>query len=135
MMEDQEVIREFLIESNENLARLDNEIVELERRPKDVELLGSIFRTFHTIKGTCSFLGFAHLETVTHAAESLLSKLRAGELDANGHIISLVLEVIDAVRAILTAIEVSGEEGDCLYTDLTERLKKVYLLSLSVRSV
>ncbi|MGJ5813057.1 hybrid sensor histidine kinase/response regulator [Paludibaculum fermentans] len=126
MMEDQEVIREFLIESNENLARLDNEIVELERRPKDVELLGSIFRTFHTIKGTCSFLGFAHLETVTHAAESLLSKLRAGELDANGHIISLVLEVIDAVRAILTSIEENGEEGENLYGDLSERLKRVY---------
>jgi two-component system chemotaxis sensor kinase CheA len=126
MMEDQEVIREFLIESNENLARLDNEIVELERRPKDVELLGSIFRTFHTIKGTCSFLGFAHLESVTHAAESLLSKLRAGELEANGHIISLVLEVIDAVRAILTTIEQTGEEGESLYSDLSDRLKQVY---------
>lgn len=126
MMEDQEVIREFLIESNENLARLDNEIVELERRPKDVELLGSIFRTFHTIKGTCSFLGFAHLETVTHAAESLLSKLRAGELEATGHVISLILEVIDAVRAILAEIEQNGEEGESLYTDLSDRLKQVY---------
>lgn len=123
MIEDQEVIREFLIESNENLARLDNEIVELERRPKDVELLASIFRTFHTIKGTCGFLEFARLETLTHAAENLLSKLRAGELDANGAIISLILEVIDAVRSMLTSIETEGTEGETSYDALTDRLK------------
>ena len=51
-MDDQDIIREFLIESSENLARLDNEIVELERRPRDTDLLASIFRTVHTIKGT-----------------------------------------------------------------------------------
>ena len=56
-MEDQEIIQEFLIESSENLTRLDNELVELERRPRDADLLASIFRTVHTIKGTCGFLG------------------------------------------------------------------------------
>src|SRR5258707_11104763 len=67
-MEDQDIIREFLIESGENLNRLDQEIVELERRPQDADLLASIFRTFHTIKGTCGFLGFGTLEAVTHQA-------------------------------------------------------------------
>ena len=58
-MQDQEVIREFLVESYENLARLDQELVELEKRPKDAALLDSIFRTIHTIKGTCGFLAFS----------------------------------------------------------------------------
>ena len=61
-MDDQEVIREFLIESSENLGRLDQAMVELEKRPKDPQLLAAIFRTFHTIKGTCGFLGFTTLE-------------------------------------------------------------------------
>src|SRR5260370_38360818 len=81
-MEDQDIIREFLIESSENLNRLDQEIVELERRPQDADLLGSIFRTFHTIKGTCAFLGFGTLEAVTHQAEKLLGQLRSGQRQA-----------------------------------------------------
>ena len=81
--EDQDVIREFLVESHENLSRLDQEIVELEKHPKDVELLASIFRTFHTIKGTCGFLAFSTLETITHQAENLLSQLRDGERELN----------------------------------------------------
>ena len=52
MEDDQEVVREFLVESNENLARLDRDLVELETRPLDKELLASVFRTIHTIKGT-----------------------------------------------------------------------------------
>ncbi len=83
-MQDQDVIREFLVESHENLSRLDQELVELEKRPKDAALLASIFRTIHTIKGTCGFLAFSTLERITHQAESLLSQLRDGkrELDA-----------------------------------------------------
>ena len=58
-MEDQEAIREFLVESHENLSRLDQDLVELEKHPKDADLLASIFRTIHTIKGTCGFLAFS----------------------------------------------------------------------------
>src|ERR1017187_9489018 len=72
-MQDQDVIREFLVESYENLSRLDQEVVELEKHPKDAALLASIFRTIHTIKGTCGFLAFSILESITHQAESLLS--------------------------------------------------------------
>lgn len=122
-MDDQDVIREFLIESSENLARLDNEIVDLERRPKDAELLGSIFRTVHTIKGTCGFLGFSILEAITHEGETILSQLRAGERDVSGELISLVLEIIDATRAILNEIEHTGSEGTNPYPDLIRRLK------------
>ena len=57
-VEDRELINEFLIESAENLTRLETEIVDLEQRPQDPGLLASIFRTIHTIKGTCGFLAF-----------------------------------------------------------------------------
>ena len=78
-MSEQDVLREFLLESNENLNRLDSEILELEQRPADKELLASVFRTIHTIKGTCGFLGFPLLERIAHHAENLLSLLRSGE--------------------------------------------------------
>ncbi|MDT7813965.1 MAG: two-component system, chemotaxis family, sensor kinase CheA, partial [Acidobacteriaceae bacterium] len=76
--EDQETIREFLVESHENLSRLDQDLVELEKHPHDTDLLGSIFRTIHTIKGACGFLAFSVLEAITHQAETLLSQLRDG---------------------------------------------------------
>jgi two-component system chemotaxis sensor kinase CheA len=66
--QDLDVIREFLVESHENLSRLDQELVELEKRPKDGALLSSIFRTIHTIKGTCGFLAFSKLEKIAHQA-------------------------------------------------------------------
>jgi two-component system, chemotaxis family, sensor kinase CheA len=62
-----ELIKDFLQESGENLDRLDQEFVKLEKEPSNLELLKSIFRTIHTIKGTCGFLGFTKLEALTHA--------------------------------------------------------------------
>jgi two-component system chemotaxis sensor kinase CheA len=121
---DDEVIREFLIESNENLNRLDTEIVDLERNPT-AERLASIFRTIHTIKGTCGFLGFESLEGITHHAENILSQLRSGQKQVNGAVVSLILETVDAVRRILANVESTGGEGAADYAALTERLEKV----------
>jgi two-component system, chemotaxis family, sensor kinase CheA len=120
--EDQEVIRDFLVESHENLSRLDQELVELEKQPKDAALLASIFRTFHTIKGTCGFLAFSVLEKMTHQAESLLSQLRDGHRDLTPSLVSLILETVDATRKVLASIEATGEEGPDHFEDLTERL-------------
>src|SRR5271165_3376589 len=110
-MQDQEVLREFLVESHENLSRLDQEMVELEKTPKDAALLASIFRTIHTIKGTCGFLGFTTLEAVTHVAENLLSRLRNGEKELTPEIVTLILSTVDAARAMLANIEEKGVEG------------------------
>jgi two-component system, chemotaxis family, sensor kinase CheA len=117
-----DIIREFLIESNENLNRLDQEIVQLEQRPGDKELLASIFRTVHTIKGTCGFLGFGILERVTHRAEDILSQVRAGKRALSAALTALILETMDAVRKILVAIEATGAEGPDIYADLLLRL-------------
>ncbi|MGO9095619.1 MAG: chemotaxis protein CheW [Bryobacteraceae bacterium] len=122
-MDDQDVIREFLVESHENLSRLDRDLVELEKHPKDDKLLASVFRTMHTIKGTCGFLAFSTLERISHQAETLLSQLRDGERELSPQLVSLILETVDATRKVLASIEAGGEEGPEQFEELTERLR------------
>jgi two-component system chemotaxis sensor kinase CheA len=119
---DMEVVREFLVESYENLDRLDREFLTLEDNPSDQATLASIFRTIHTIKGTCGFLGFGKLESVTHVGENLLSRLRDGQLKLTPEITTALLALVDAVRTMLSAIETTQQEGDGDYTALISRL-------------
>ena len=121
--QEEEVIQEFLIESNENLARLDQEFVELEQRPGDQELLSSIFRTIHTIKGTCGFFQFTVLEGIAHWAENLLSQLRDGEKELTQDLTTLLLEAVDAIKQILKQIEETGSEGPEPYDTLRAQLQ------------
>jgi len=118
-----DIVAEFLAESVENLDQLDKDLVTLEKNPSDREIFAQIFRTIHTIKGTCGFLAFGTLESVTHVGESLLSRLREGSLDLRPEITTDLLALIDAVRAILANIDATGQEGDEGYADLIERLK------------
>ncbi len=114
-VQEDDIVREFLVESNENLNRLDEEILELERRPGDATLIASVFRTVHTIKGSCGFLGFSTLEGVAHQAESLLSQVRSGERAADCGLISLVLTAVDAIRLCLGQVQANGSDAgvDC----------------------
>jgi len=121
-VEDGETIREFLVESHENLSRLDQDLVKLEKHPQDVALLGSIFRTIHSIKGACGFLAFSTLEGITHQAESLLSQLRDGKRELTPALVSLILETVDATRKVLASIETDGKEGPLTFEGLTQRL-------------
>jgi two-component system chemotaxis sensor kinase CheA len=105
-----DLLRDFLTESAENLARLDREIVALERAPGDLMLLGSIFRTIHTIKGTCGFLDLHRLEKVAHAAENVLDRLRDGSLGVTPIIISDVLAAVDVIKLILEGLEQTESE-------------------------
>ena len=120
-----EIVKDFLIESHENLDRLDQELVKLESAPSSTDLLASVFRTIHTIKGSCGFLGFGKLERLAHAGENLLAKLRDGELALSGEITSSLLAMVDAVRRMLQAIESSGQDGDQDYAALIERMAKL----------
>jgi two-component system, chemotaxis family, sensor kinase CheA len=120
-----EIVKDFLIESNENLDRLDQELVKLESEPSSTELLASVFRTIHTIKGSCGFLGFARLEKLAHAGESLLSRLRDGKLTLNGEITSGLLAMVDAVRHMLAAIQASEHDGEEDYAPLIELLARL----------
>ncbi|HAS50892.1 MAG TPA: hybrid sensor histidine kinase/response regulator, partial [Gammaproteobacteria bacterium] len=120
-----EIIIEFLTESQEGLDQLDNKFVMLEQNPEDRDTLASIFRTVHTIKGTCGFLGFTHLEKLTHAGENLLSLLRDGKLSFTQDMASALLNMLDAVRIMLTAIEQTEADGDQDYLELIETLSRL----------
>jgi two-component system chemotaxis sensor kinase CheA len=119
------VVNEFLVESYENLDQIDRDLVDLEQNPQDKELLSSIFRIIHTIKGTCGFLGFSKLESLTHVGENLLSRLREGELTLNPTIASALLKMVDAVRQILGSIESEKNQGNVDYGSLIEVLSKL----------
>ncbi len=120
-----EIVKEFLVESYDNLDQLDRDLVALEDAPDDRSRLSSIFRTIHTIKGTCGFLGFPMLEHVTHVGESLLVRLRDGELKLSSNITNGLLAMVDAVRTILAMIEVSGTEGENNYAELVATLDRL----------
>src|SRR5581483_1461477 len=111
-MGDNDIIQDFLAESAENLDRLDRELVGREKSPGDTAALAGIFRTIHTIKGTCGFLGFSKLEAVAHVGENLLSKLRDGAIRLTPVLTTALLAMVDAVRQMLASIEASGEEGE-----------------------
>ncbi|MGH9600440.1 MAG: Hpt domain-containing protein, partial [Terracidiphilus sp.] len=120
-----ELTREFLIESQEGLDRMERRLTELEARPQDPELLADIFRSVHTIKGTTGFLGFKRLETLAHAGENLLGLLRDGKLTASRPIVTGLLELLDGLRAILRSIEEDGGEGGGDDAALIARLEEL----------
>jgi two-component system chemotaxis sensor kinase CheA len=120
-----EVVQEFLVESYENLDRLDRAFLVLEENPSDSATLASVFRTVHTIKGTCGFLAFGKLEKVSHVGENLLSRLRDGQLTLTPEITSALLAMVDAIREMLGSIESTQGEGDTDYTALTATLDRL----------
>ncbi len=120
-----DLLPEFLAETNEALADLDLALVKLERNPGDQATLSLIFRLVHTIKGTCGFLGLPRLERVAHAAENVLGRVRDGELVASAAVISLVLTGLDRIKAIVAALGVAGSEPEGSDQDLIAELNRV----------
>ena len=110
-----DLLRDFLTETSENLATLDVELVRLEQNPNDPDLIGSIFRLVHTIKGTCGFLGLPRLEHLAHAGENVLGKFRDRELQVTPVAVDLILASIDRIKALLNYLEqyeVESPEGN-----------------------
>jgi two-component system, chemotaxis family, sensor kinase CheA len=121
-----EDIRQFLIESGENLATLDIEIVKLEKTPENKKLISSVFRTIHTIKGTCGFFGFDLLTATAHIAENILCQVRADQRKMTPDLISLILEAVDKIKLLLVNIEASGTEGEEECADLIARMEQAH---------
>ncbi|MFN0019845.1 MAG: chemotaxis protein CheW [Pirellulaceae bacterium] len=124
-MSNTEILREFLLETHENLALLDSDLVTLEKNPSEQKTLAQVFRTLHSVKGTAGFMGLVKLQAVAHSAESLLSRLRAGELRFNPSIATALLCVVDAIREMLANIESTGEEGSGDYTAITAEVDRL----------
>jgi len=105
---DDEILKDFLVEAGEILERLNEELVELEQSPDDMEMLNGVFRSFHTIKGGASFLGLDGLVDVCHCAEDVFNVLRNGERAVDSELMDIVLQVLDVVNVMFT--EVQGGE-------------------------
>jgi len=119
-----EIFEGFLVETREILEKLDLNLVELENRPDDEELLNDIFRSFHTIKGTSGFLGLVKLQALTHHGEDILNKLRKGEAQVNEKIMDAILHGYDATTELLDVIEENKNE-DYDTSEVTAELETV----------
>jgi len=107
----QELLEDFLVEAFEMIEEMDQDLVELENNPDDLELLNKIFRVAHTIKGSGSFLNFDKLTHLTHHMEAVLDKARKGELKITPDIMDVILESVDAMKAILEYIRDNGDDS------------------------
>ncbi len=121
-----DLIAEFLTETNESLEELDLDLVHLEQNPNDADLIGKIFRLVHTIKGTCGFLNLPRLEKVAHHGENVLGRFRSKELDVTPAYVTLIFESIDRIKFIVAAIEETGSEPEGDDSELIEKLDIVY---------
>ena len=108
----QEIMEDFLIEAFEMVEQLDQDLVELENNPEDLDLLNRIFRVAHTIKGSSSFLNFDVLTHLTHNMEDVLNKARRGELKITPDVMDVILESIDLMKALLNVIRDNGTDAD-----------------------
>ncbi len=121
----QEILNDFLTESNEMLEVLDQRFVTLESDPNNTDLLNEIFRAMHSMKGSAGFLGFNNLVDVAHRGENILNKLRQGEMAVNPAIISLILETIDVIKAIMADIRESGTDSHVATAAIAAKLDDI----------
>src|SRR3954462_10940113 len=113
-----DLLREFLTETNESLDTVDVELVRFEQEPNNAKILDNIFRLVHTIKGTCGFLGLPRLEALAHAAKTLMGKFRDG-MPVTGEAVTLILSTIDRLKDVLggleqTQAEPAGDDSDLI---------------------
>ena len=119
-----DLLREFLIETNESLDVVDVELVRFEQEPNNAKILANIFRLVHTIKGTCGFLGLPRLEALAHAAETLMGKFRDG-VPVTGEAVTLILFTIDRIKELLTELEKHQREPEGADSDLIRSLEQM----------
>ncbi|VVM59068.1 chemotaxis protein CheA [Pseudomonas fluorescens] len=101
---DEEILQDFLVEAGEILEQLSEQLVELESRPDDADLLNAIFRGFHTVKGGAGFLQLNELVECCHIAENVFDILRKGERRVDAELMDVVLEALDAVNSMFTEV-------------------------------
>lgn len=123
----QEIMEDFLIEAFEMVEQLDQDLVELESNPEDLDLLNRIFRVAHTIKGSSSFLNFDILTSLTHHMEDVLNRARRAELKITPDVMDVVLQSVDLMKALLSAIRDNGTDANSGIdiTDIVKRLQEV----------
>lgn len=106
---DEEILQDFLVEAGEILEQLSEQLVELESRPDDADLLNAIFRGFHTVKGGAGFLQLNELVECCHIAENVFDVLRKGERRVDAELMDVVLEALDAVNGMFAQVRERSE--------------------------
>jgi len=106
---DEEILQDFLVEAGEILEQLSEQLVELESRPDDMDLLNAIFRGFHTVKGGAGFLQLNELVECCHIAENVFDILRKGERRVDSELLDVVLEALDAVNGMFSQVRERAE--------------------------
>ncbi|WP_114010652.1 chemotaxis protein CheW [Cohaesibacter intestini] len=119
-----DLLREFIEETNESLDVVDVELVKFEQEPNNAQILDNIFRLVHTIKGTCGFLGLPRLESLAHAAETLMGKFRDGA-PVTGESVSVILLSLDRIKEIMSELEANEAEPDGSDEDLIDQLDRL----------
>jgi two-component system chemotaxis sensor kinase CheA len=109
---DDEILQDFLIEAGEMIETLNEELVALEQRPSDMDLLNSVFRSFHTIKGGAGFLSLTPLVELCHRAEDVFNLLRNGERQVDAHIMDVMLPVLDSLNEMFDSLRSAQEPQD-----------------------
>jgi len=125
MDEFQEILQDFLVESFELVEKLDEDLVELESNPEDLELLNGIFRVAHTVKGASSFLNFDVLTHLTHHMEDVLNRARHGELSITPDVMDVILESVDLMKALLEKIRDTSSDDGIDVSACVARLDKI----------
>jgi two-component system chemotaxis sensor kinase CheA len=118
-----DLLRDFIVETNESLERVDAELVRFEQEPNNARMLDNIFRLVHTIKGTCGFLALPRLEALTHAAEALMGKFRAGA-PVTAPAVTLILATLDRIKQLLEELEQNRTEPEGGDDDLIAQLRQ-----------
>ena len=121
---DDDILQDFLVEAGEILEQLNEQLVDLEQSPDDMDLLNAVFRGFHTIKGGAGFLNLENLVTVSHRAEDVFSLLRQGERHIDADLMDAMLPVLDVVNAQFDELR-SGQEPSPAPDDLIQRLTEL----------
>ena len=116
-----ELLRDFIIETNQHLEEAATQLVLFERDPTDASLIAKIFRLVHTIKGTCSFLGLTRLQHIAHAGETMIGELRNGAAPTQSSV-TVVLAAIDRIKQIVEEVERTGLEPEGDDADMIKEL-------------
>lgn len=117
-----DIIAEFLTETNEGLLELDNSLVLLEKTPHDEDLISRIFRVFHTIKGSCGFIGLDRLGSIAHRAEDLLELARERKVQITPEFITVLLGAVDRIKQLTAELAKNGKEPKGKDDDVISKL-------------
>ena len=121
---DDELLQDFLVEAGEILEQLNEQLVDLEQRPDDKELLNTVFRGFHTIKGGAGFLGLDSMVVVCHRAEDIFNLLRNGERTVDANLMDVMLPVLDVLNGQFEALR-SGDEPEAAAPEIISGLERI----------